>query len=69
MSLCQPFCVGVLHTIRSFLGMCKSCIMLVCTIQAMEFGAIPIILQPTDPSRNYLDGNNLPLCFPDFTHL
>lgn len=24
--------------------------------QAMEFGAIPIILQPTDPTRNYLNG-------------
>lgn len=22
----------------------------------MEFGAIPIILQPTDPTRNYLNG-------------
>jgi len=25
-------------------------------VQAMEFGAIPIILQPTDPTRNFLDG-------------
>eukprot|EP01032_Pedospumella_encystans_P016450 gene16450-18773_t len=26
--------------------------------EAMEFGAIPIILQPTDPTRNYLDDHH-----------